>query len=531
MGEYTLPGVMKYLQREWQRNEKDRIQWELERAEMRARIARLEGENKSLKAHNSSQEKEIKMLMEALKSEDAKLPKLPPLDTSPLVEGRQYLSKCLEEVSYLLHPDVVDVDVDAKDREAAAREAVRETRDAREVPRVPVQEQPQQLIQASQTQTQTKSQLPTQTQSQTQTQPTTQTQAQSVPVLAAPLAQNGDATATSSWKLQHELTGNNALNMSSFESPTALLTASEDGLIKRWSLEKAKKHESKSHSTYTGHVGTVTAVVSSESSGMFYSAGVDKKVRFWQSDQVTELFHINAHNEGIVALDVSEDNFVLVSSSTDGTTKIWSIKTNEMLHSIEGPKRATQDENSDLSEDTFANKPVSASSVLLYKDGTKLVVGYENAHIYLIDVGSGMVTHKIEDAYNSEDNGVTCLAMVGGAQATTQELTLLAGFRDGVIRAFDLAGRLVWQVDAHKGAVSSISVDPTSGEMFASVGASLGVKIWTVGATEPVEQIACNSPATASSVTWTAGKQGSIWKGHIATCASDGVARVYSCLR
>lgn len=471
------------------------------------------------------------MLMEALKSEDSKLPRLPPLDTSPLVEGRQYLSKCLEEVSYLLHPDVVDVDVEAKDREAAAREAVRDARDTREVPRVPVQEQqPQQTLPPTQTQTQAAQTQAAQTQPTTQAQSAVQTSTSSS---SSSPQQNGDASSTSNWKLQHELTGNNALNMSSFESSTALLTASEDGLIKRWSLEKAKKHESKSHSTYAGHVGTVTAVVASESSGMFYSAGVDKKVRFWQSDQVTELFHIYAHKEGIVALDVSEDNFVLVSSSTDGTTKIWSIKTNEMLHSIEGPKRATQDENSDLSEDTFANKPVSASSVLLYKGGTKLVVGYENAHIYLIDVASGLVTHKIEDAYNSEDNGVTCLAMVQAqAQASSsQELTLLAGFRDGVIRAFDLAGRLVWQVDAHKGAVSSISVDPASGEMFASVGASLGVKIWTVGATEPVEQISCNSPATASSVTWCAGKQGSIWKGHIATCASDGVARVYSCLR
>lgn len=443
------------------------------------------------------------MLMEALKSEDAKVPKLPPLDTSPLVEGRQYLSKCLEEVSYLLHPDTVEVEVDGP--EAGVREtSIKEN--TREVPRVPVQEQPVASVQPIAPPTQLA--LP----------PGSQT--------------NGDisppANPPSAWKLQHELTGNNALNMASFESSTALLTASEDGLIKRWSLEKAKKHESKSHSTYAGHVGTVTAVVASESSGMFYSAGVDKKVRFWQSDQVTELFHINAHKEGIVALDVSEDNFVLVSSSTDGTTKIWSIKTNEMLHSIEGPKRATLDENSDLSEDSFANKPVSASSVLLYKDGTKLVVGYENAHIYLIDVGSGLVTHKIEDGY-SEDNGVTCLAMVGGPSASAQDLTLLAGFRDGVIRAYDLAGRLVWQIDAHKGAVSAISVDP-AGEAFASVGASLGVKIWTVGATSPIEQIACNSPATASSVTWTAGKPGSIWKGHIATCASDGVARVYSLL-
>lgn len=33
--DYTLPGVMRYLQTEWQRSERDRIQWDLERAEMK----------------------------------------------------------------------------------------------------------------------------------------------------------------------------------------------------------------------------------------------------------------------------------------------------------------------------------------------------------------------------------------------------------------------------------------------------------------------------------------------------------------
>lgn len=45
---YTLPGVMHYLQTEFTKNERDRITWELERAEMKARIAQLEGENKDL---------------------------------------------------------------------------------------------------------------------------------------------------------------------------------------------------------------------------------------------------------------------------------------------------------------------------------------------------------------------------------------------------------------------------------------------------------------------------------------------------
>lgn len=36
--DYSLPGVMRYLQNEWQRNERDRIQWDLERAEMKVFI-------------------------------------------------------------------------------------------------------------------------------------------------------------------------------------------------------------------------------------------------------------------------------------------------------------------------------------------------------------------------------------------------------------------------------------------------------------------------------------------------------------
>lgn len=46
---YTLPGVMHYLQTEFTKNERDRISWELERCEMKARIAQLEGENRDLR--------------------------------------------------------------------------------------------------------------------------------------------------------------------------------------------------------------------------------------------------------------------------------------------------------------------------------------------------------------------------------------------------------------------------------------------------------------------------------------------------
>ncbi|CAG8801800.1 31748_t:CDS:1, partial [Racocetra persica] len=33
--EYTLPGVLRFLQLEWRRYERDRNEWEIERAEMK----------------------------------------------------------------------------------------------------------------------------------------------------------------------------------------------------------------------------------------------------------------------------------------------------------------------------------------------------------------------------------------------------------------------------------------------------------------------------------------------------------------
>ncbi|KAI9807633.1 MAG: hypothetical protein M1825_005574 [Sarcosagium campestre] len=67
--EYTLQGVMRFLQTEWHRHERDRNAWEIERAEMKARIAKLEGENRSSKKMQDSFSKHIQMLESALRRE------------------------------------------------------------------------------------------------------------------------------------------------------------------------------------------------------------------------------------------------------------------------------------------------------------------------------------------------------------------------------------------------------------------------------------------------------------------------------
>ncbi|GMK57236.1 hypothetical protein CspeluHIS016_0400700 [Cutaneotrichosporon spelunceum] len=72
--EMNLANVLHYLQSEWRRWERDRNEWEIERAEMRARIAMLEGQRRSAENLKVDLLRRVKMLEYALRSERTKTP-------------------------------------------------------------------------------------------------------------------------------------------------------------------------------------------------------------------------------------------------------------------------------------------------------------------------------------------------------------------------------------------------------------------------------------------------------------------------
>ncbi|TVY62877.1 Striatin Pro11 [Lachnellula suecica] len=71
--EYTLQGVMRFLQTEWHRHERDRNAWEIERQEMKGRIARLEGSTRKSDSSNKALKKYVNMLEKALKERDSQV--------------------------------------------------------------------------------------------------------------------------------------------------------------------------------------------------------------------------------------------------------------------------------------------------------------------------------------------------------------------------------------------------------------------------------------------------------------------------
>ncbi|KAH9885891.1 WD40 repeat-like protein [Xylariomycetidae sp. FL2044] len=71
--EYTLQGVMRFLQTEWHRHERDRNAWEIERQEMKGRIAALEGSARRADATQKALKRYVNILEKKVKDQAAQL--------------------------------------------------------------------------------------------------------------------------------------------------------------------------------------------------------------------------------------------------------------------------------------------------------------------------------------------------------------------------------------------------------------------------------------------------------------------------
>ncbi|KAF9459358.1 WD40-repeat-containing domain protein [Collybia nuda] len=101
--DFTLSSVLHFLQTEWRRYERDRNEWEIERAEMRARIALLEGERRSFENVKLDLMRRIKMLEYALRMERSKQLTQPVSQNNPpaklaAIQGHAALSSQKDDV-------------------------------------------------------------------------------------------------------------------------------------------------------------------------------------------------------------------------------------------------------------------------------------------------------------------------------------------------------------------------------------------------------------------------------------------------
>lgn len=328
-----LVGVMRYLQTEWQRNERDRIQWELERAEMKTRIARLEGEKRGLQLLVEDQAKKLKVLQASLKQADngddvrgllkeaqdqfdGCVQEAADADVSQLVESRQYLEKCIQEVEYLLQASSLEQQGEQE----------------------PEQEEPPH------------------------------------PQIKQPVKKQND------WNVKFALETRTAVRCVASGFDNELVGGCQDGTVYIWKFMGVKKTSSE----FRGHEHPVSALAIAQGD-VLYSADVNGTVGKWSldaADKSEPLLSFNAHGN-VVRLLLPCEPDTLVTASDDGTVKVWKIE-----------DETEEPESIVLMPSTSEALHAAPAGVGYFKGN--VIVGYDNSSIEMFDVDTGASIHNFE---------------------------------------------------------------------------------------------------------------------------------------
>lgn len=125
---YTLPGVMKYLQEQFSLAERNRLQGDLERSTLKLQLIQLEHERNSLLRENDRLKSKLEELghvehkdqvedQDQDDLEDETLANFKSTDASKLIKARQFLSTATNEIIYLLKSPLLDFEALSLDQD------------------------------------------------------------------------------------------------------------------------------------------------------------------------------------------------------------------------------------------------------------------------------------------------------------------------------------------------------------------------------------------------------------------------------
>ncbi|XP_072248538.1 striatin-4 [Leuresthes tenuis] len=303
-------------------------------------------------------------------------------------------------------------------------------------------------------------------------------------------------------------------------SQAVLLTASEDGTLKLWNLNKAM-HSKKNAAldvepiyTFRAHSGAVLSLTMSEEGESCYSGGLDGTVRCWKMpdlnvdpydnyDPGIESSVLAGHEDSVWGLTYSSAHHRLASCSADGTIRIWDPQNSSPCVSVFNKEKEHGTPTSVAFVATDPNQVVvsfDAGETLLYdlnteqsvtaletqtKDGSELInrvvshptepvsiTAHENRTIRFLDNKTGKVVHSMV----AHLDAVTCLT------TDPKGTYLISGSHDCSVRLWMLDNRTcVQEITAHRKkhdeAIHDVAFHPSQ-PFIASAGADALAKIF-----------------------------------------------------
>uniref|UniRef100_A0A8C7XFL5 Striatin, calmodulin binding protein 4 n=1 Tax=Oryzias sinensis TaxID=183150 RepID=A0A8C7XFL5_9TELE len=264
-----------------------------------------------------------------------------------------------------------------------------------------------------------------------------------------------------------------------------LLTASEDGTLKLWNLNKAM-HSKKNAAldvepiyTFRAHCGPVLSLTMSEDGESCYSGGLDGTVRCWKMpdlnvdpydnyDPSIESSVLTGHEDSVWGLTYSTAHHRLASCSADGTIHIWDPQNSSPCVSVFNKEREH-------------GTPTSVAFVAT--DPNQVVASFDGGETLLFDLNTEQIVIALE---TQTKDGSQLINRVASHPAEPVSIT---AHEDRTIRFLDnKTGKVVHSMVAHLDAVTCLTTDP-KGTYLVSGSHDCSVRLWMLDNRTCVQEI------------------------------------------
>uniref|UniRef100_A0A8C8D8I9 Striatin-3 n=1 Tax=Oncorhynchus tshawytscha TaxID=74940 RepID=A0A8C8D8I9_ONCTS len=565
--QYTIPGILHYIQHEWARFEMERAHWEVERAELQARIAFLQGERKGQENLKNDLVRRIKMLEYALKQERAKYHKLKygtelnqgevkmPKDTKdtevPAVpqnsqltwkQGRQLLRQYLQEVGY------TDTILDVRSQRVRSllglsgseQNGSVENRNLDQIlngGESPAKRKGQDMKRNPGDVLETFNFLENAEDSDedddeegdlmedidsgkhTIKKHKIKVKTSSLQMITSANKDTFRKTWNPKYTLRSHFDGVRALAFHPVEP--VLVTVSEDNTLKLWNLQKtvpAKKSASfdvEPIYTFRAHVGPVLSLAMTSSGQQCYSGGIDHTIQCWNipSSNVDPYDTYDpsvlagtwlGHTDAVWGLAYSGIKNRLLSCSADGTVKLWNPQEKNPCIST---YNAEKEHGIPTAVDFNGCDP--AHMVASFNTGNAVIYDLETSQTAVVFAGQGESTLPAANHINKV------------VSHPTLPVTITA-HEDRNIKFFDNKS-VIHAMVAHLDAVTSLAVDP-NGIYLMSGSHDCSIRLWNLDSKTCVQEITAHRKKSDESIYDVAFHPS---KAYIASAGADALAKVF----
>lgn len=268
-------------------------------------------------------------------------------------------------------------------------------------------------------------------------------------------------------------------------SQPVLLTASEDGTLKLWNLNKTM-HSKKSAAldvepiyTFRGHSGAVLSLAMGEEEKYCYSGGVDGSIRCWKCpdlnvdpydnyDQGVESAVLLGHEDSVWDLAYSSNLKRLASCSADGTVRIWDTQSSTPCMAVFNKEK----EHGTPTSIAFGNVDLSQA-----------VVSFDAGETVLYDLNTEQSIMVLEPQTKDGNQLINCVV-----SHPSQPISITA-HENRTIRFMDnKTGKVIHSMVAHLDAVTCLTTDP-KGSYLISGSHDCSVRLWMLDNHTCVQEI------------------------------------------